>query len=70
MSVAGDIIEDLRFDSADKRRALTGLFSVVAVSIFLGIGFLSGAAPSDPLQTQASDVSPQKSASLYSGGRQ
>ena len=70
MSVAGDIIDDLKFAPADKARVLTGLSGVFLVSMFVVIGVFG--TPESAAQTihQVSGVSLQKVASSFSGGVQ
>ena len=68
MSVAGEIIDDLKFDRSEKMQAVTGMMGVVAVSIFIVIGFLGDAQKSSAAYASAGDIAPEKSSTLFVGG--
>ena len=70
MSVAGDIIDDLKFRKSDTAIALSGVFGLVAISAFIMIGILGTTAASDGLIVQANNVSMDKTASTFAGGVQ
>ena len=68
MSVAGDIIDDLKFDRTEKARALTGLAGVFVASIFVVIGVFGSPDSSVDGYVQTSGDTLQKASSEFSGG--
>ena len=70
MSVAGDIIDDLKFDRTDKVRVLTGLAGAFAASIFVVIGVFGSPDYSVDNYVQAGEGTLQKVSSDFSGGVQ
>ena len=70
MSVAGDIIDDLKFDRTDKVRAITGVSGVFAASIFVAIGIFNAPKTALAHQIEASGVLMEKASNNSIGGVQ
>ena len=68
MSVAGDIIDDLKFDRSDKVRAITGFTGIFTASIFVVISVFSLPESASAGQVQASGLMIEKAATSFVGG--
>ena len=70
MSVAGDIIDELRFDRTEKVRAVTGFMGVFVASIFVVIGVFGMPQYAASAYTPDSSSNLEKASNNFVGGNQ